>query len=383
MAGEATDARKSTESTARGTGARVLVPVGESPTLRNTVAYAVRTARERAADADSSAAVHFVYPALWRAVEPTRAGKFERAQELLDRVEVWAHEDLGDDEADAAEPTVEIETAVVGADEYLFSPADFARVIVSYAREHDLGRVVVDPEYQPGGNAPMLRPLEYELTKSELSVEEAPVERPTRRGVLVGRESLTQYLLVFGASYLFYLTLGGFSGTFDLVTGAISAAVVTVVLGKIALKGKPDLRTLPAELGRLLLYTPYLLWEIAKANVALAYVILHPRLPIDPKMVKFEAAVWNDLPATTLANSITLTPGTLTVEVSHREFYIHSLTQSARDDLFDGALERAVRFVFYGRAAAQIPSPKERGAAQEDLGETPNDSLTTDGGTNR
>ncbi|WP_224447239.1 monovalent cation/H+ antiporter subunit E [Haloprofundus salilacus] len=365
-------------------GARVLVPVGESPTLRNTVAYAVRTARERAVDAggDESATVHFVYPALWRAVEPTRAGKFEQAEELLDRVELWANEDLGEDETES-EPPVEIETAVVGADEYLFSPADFARVLVSYAREHDLDRVVVDPEYQPGGNAPMLRPLEYELTQSELSVEEAPVERPTRRGMLVGRESLTQYLLVFGASYLFYLTLGGFSGAFDVVTGAISAGVVTAVLGKIALKGKPNLRRLPGELGRLLLYTPYLLWEIAKANVALAYVILHPRLPIDPKMVQFEAAVWNDLPATTLANSITLTPGTLTVEVSEREFYIHSLTESAREDLFDGALERAVRFVYYGRAAARIPSPKERGATSEDISEASNDSVVADGGIDR
>ncbi|KTG10494.1 cation:proton antiporter [Haloprofundus marisrubri] len=361
--------------------ARVLVPVGESSTLRNTVAYAVRTAREEVDETDGRAAVHFVYPALWRAVEPTRAQKFEQAQELLDRVELWAEEDLGDSDTDTER--VDIETAVVGAEEYLFSPADFARVILEYADEHDLGRIVVDPEYQPGGNAPMLRPLEYELTKSDRRVEEAPVERPTRRGGLVGRESLTQYLLVFGASYLFYLTLGGFSGTFDLITGAISAAIVSLVLGQIALKGKPNFRKIPGEVGRLLLYTPYLLWEIAKANVSLAYVILHPRLPIDPKMVQFEAAVWNDLPATTLANSITLTPGTLTVEVSQREFYIHSLTKSSREDLFDGALERAVRFVFYGRAAARIPSPKERGATREgeELSETPNESVTAEGGS--
>ncbi|MFC4356692.1 monovalent cation/H+ antiporter subunit E [Halobium salinum] len=345
-------------------GVRVLVPVGESSTLRKTVAYAVRSARESAEESGEHAVVHFVYPALWRAVEPTRVEKFEQAEELLGRVERWAAEDLGVDEEDEEPATsaVSVETAVVGADEYLFSPADFARVLLGYAREHDLERVVVDPEYQPGGNAPMLRPLEYELTKSDLAVEEAPVERATRRGALVGRESLPKYLLVFGTSYLFYLALGGFSGLFDVVTGAISAGVVTAVLGTVVLKGEPDFRRLPGELARLAVYTPYLLWEIAKANVSLAYVILHPRLPIDPKMVQFEAAVWGDLPATTLANSITLTPGTLTVEVSQREFYIHALTDSSRDDLFDGALERAVRFVFYGREAASIPSPKERDA---------------------
>ncbi|EJN60384.1 monovalent cation/H+ antiporter subunit E [Halogranum rubrum] len=346
--------------------ANILVPVGESPTLRNTVAYAVQIAHDRAAEMGQTATIHFVYPAVWRTVEPTRADKFERAQELLDRVEVWAEEDLGDEEGSSTESAVDIETAVVGSEEYLFSPADFARVILEYANDHALERIVVDPEYQPGGNAPMLRPLEFELAKSGLTVEEAPVERPARRGVLVGRESLEQYLIVFGASYLFYLTLGGFSGTFDLVTGAISAGVVALVLGKISFKGQPSLLETPRKTARLLLYTPYLLWEITKANVTLAYVILHPRLPIDPQMVQFRAAVWEDLPATTLANSITLTPGTLTVEVSQREFYIHSLTEDSREDLLDGALERAVRFVFYGRAAARISSPRERDARREE-----------------
>ncbi len=334
----------------------MLVPVGESPTLRNTVAYAVRVAQDDATERGVSATVHFVYPAVWRAVEPTRAAKFERAEELLERVEVWAREDVEPDEAD-----VTVETAIVGGEEYLFSPADFARVLYQYARRQGLDRVVVDPEYQPGGNAPMLRPLEFELSELGLSVEEAPVERATRRTALVGRESAAQYLLVFGASYLFYLTLGGFSlEPFELVTGAITAGIVAAVLSKIALKGPPQLGQLPGQLARMALYVPYLLWEIARANVAIAYVVLHPKLPIDPSLERFEAAVWGDVPATTLANSITLTPGTLTVDVSEREFYVHALTRASREDLFEGGLERAVRFVFYGRPGARIPSPRER-----------------------
>ncbi|MFC6836233.1 monovalent cation/H+ antiporter subunit E [Halomarina ordinaria] len=342
---------------------RILVPVGESSTLRNAVAYAVRVAQDDATERGVSATVHFVYPAAWRAVEPTRAAKFEQAQEVLERVEVWADEDA---ESDGA--PVEVETAVVGADEYLFSPGDFARVLESYARDHGLDRVVVDPEYQPGGNAPMLRPLEFELRQRGLDVEEAPVERPTRRSRLVGRESLSQYVTVFGVSFLFYLTLGGWSiELFELVTGAISAGIVTAVLSKIALKGPPQFTRIPGQLGRFAIYVVYLLWEIAKANVAIAYVVLHPKLPINPSLERFEAAVWGDLPATTLANSITLTPGTLTVDVSDREFVIHALTDDSRSDLFDGGLERAVRFVFYGRQAARIPSPRER---NEEVSET-------------
>jgi multicomponent Na+:H+ antiporter subunit E len=100
--------------------------------------------------------------------------------------------------------------------------------------------------------------------------------------------------------------------------------------------------------------------------MAIAYVVLHPDLPIDPEMVEFDAAVWSALPVTTLANSITLTPGTLTVDVSRQHFTVHTLTGSSRDDLFSGALERAVRFVFYGRAAARIPSPVERQEMEQD-----------------
>jgi multicomponent Na+:H+ antiporter subunit E len=92
----------------------------------------------------------------------------------------------------------------------------------------------------------------------------------------------------------------------------------------------------------------------------MAYVILHPSLPIDPSVVEYEGAVWGSLPSTTLANSITLTPGTLTIEVVESHFYVHALIPSARDGLLGGALERAVRFVFYGRSAMRIPTPEER-----------------------
>jgi multicomponent Na+:H+ antiporter subunit E len=116
---------------------------------------------------------------------------------------------------------------------------------------------------------------------------------------------------------------------------------------------------------RRVLYVPYLLWEIAKANLAIAYVVLHPSLPIDPEMVEFDAAVWSALAVTTLANSITLTPGTLTVDVTQRHFTVHTLTPSSREDLFAGSLERAVRLVFYGRSIARIPSPIERRERRE------------------
>jgi multicomponent Na+:H+ antiporter subunit E len=349
----------------------VLVPVGESETLRRTVTYTVERAHETAIEAGTPLTVHFVFPARWRAVEAD-SSDVEAARELLDRVVVWAAEDLdevaleGDPDEAASEQgpeSVSFESSVVGTGEYVFSPGDFADVVGRYAEANGIERIVVDPSFRPGGSAPILRSFEAELADRGFDVLEAPVTRRTRRSLPFTDIGLSDFVIVFSTSFLFYLALGAWRVTdpYELLTGLVTAGVVTLTLARVALKGTvPSLRTVGATLLRMAAYTPVLVWEIAKANVALAYVVLHPSLPIDPRIVEFDAAVWGDLPVTTLANSITLTPGTLTVDVSRQHFLVHALIPDAETDLLDGKLERLVRFVFYGRRSARIASPRER-----------------------
>jgi multicomponent Na+:H+ antiporter subunit E len=342
------------------TGSRLVVPVSESVTLRNTVAYAVREATDRAEPGESPA-VHFVYPVSQRVAPGTDAEEVSSARDLLARVAVWAEEDLGDD-ADS----VTVETHVIGSEEYVFGPGDYAEILARHAREHDLELAVFDPAYNPVGTTPLLPPLTTEVERTGLAVEEAPVERERRGTRLVGRATLGQFLAVFGSSFVFYLALSGtVTDTFELATGAISATVVTVVLGRVSVTRPVRPGRALGLLGRVVLYVPYLLWEIAKSNLHIAYIVLHPKLPIDPEVVEFDAAVWTPLSTTTLANSITLTPGTLTVDVSRRQFTVHALTGNSREGLLDGGLERAVRFVFFGRSAARIASPRERRRAAD------------------
>ncbi|WP_136717886.1 monovalent cation/H+ antiporter subunit E [Halorientalis salina] len=339
------------------TSGRLLVPVSESVALRNTVAYAVRHVVESKA---AEGAVHFVYPYSPQMVTGMDTSGVD---ELLERVEVWADDDLGDDAG-----AVDVQTAVIGAGEYLFSPGDYADVLAEYGEREDLETVVLDPEFSPSGTTPLLPPLEAELERAGFEVLEAPVERPTRRARLVRGGNVGQFLLVAALSFGFYLLIGGSLSTFDLVTGGLSGVIVATVLWRVCFSGPVRPGRLLKRIGRMSVYTFYLVWEIVIANLQIAYVVLHPRLPIDPKMVEFDAAVWSEIPVTTLANSITLTPGTLTVDVDSQSFTVHSLTAGARDDLFSGGLERAVRFVFYGRAAARIPSPRERGEEGSDDG---------------
>jgi multicomponent Na+:H+ antiporter subunit E len=343
--------------------ARILVPVGESSTVRNTVAYAVREARSGAEAGDGTAAVHFVCPARGRITDGDLGD--DVATDLLDRAVVWAREDLDydeDEDSDDGGPDVEIETAVVGADRYLFSPSDYATIMVEYATEFGLDRVVVDPEFQPGGNAPMLLPFERELAQSSLTVEEAPVDRRTARVPLVSRTTVSKGVATFGATYAFYLLVAGSLSPFNLATGALTALLAATGFASISFVTSPSPRRTGLRIARMLLFIPYLVWEIAKANVTIAYIILHPSLPIDPEMRRFRVAVWGGLPVTTLGNSITLTPGTLTVDVGRNGLDIHTLTGDAREDLAAGGLERAVRFVFYGRSGARISTPAERGS---------------------
>ena len=342
------------------TSARLLVPVTESGTLRSTVEYAVHQAIEHAAET-GPATIHFVYPVSERLTFQTETDETRTARTLLDRVTVWAEEDRGDNVE-----AVTFETAMIGTREYLFSPGDYADILVRYARDHDLDLVVFDPGFNPLGTTPLLPPLQNEVRRAGIEVEEAPVQRERRSPLLVRRGTLAQYLALFGASYVFYLLLAGSVATFELVTGAISAGIVARALWGISLTTPVNPVRTGKQLARFALYVPYLLYEIAKANVEIAYVVLHPDLPIDPEMVEFDAAVWSALPVTTLANSITLTPGTLTVDVSRRHFTVHTLTRNSREGLFSGTLERAVRFLFYGRAAARIPSPLERRRTEED-----------------
>ena len=360
---------------------RVLVPLSDSSTVRATVAHAVERVLAESTVADPGT-VRFVYVHPEEAAITAYDGSVSDeeavspADALLNRAEVWVEEDAGE-EIDA----VRVETAQVGEDEYLFSPGEVAQVIARDAVSNDIDRVILDPEYKPGVGGPFLRPFISELeTMLAIPVEEAPVTRSTIRGPLIDRFTPTRAGVLFGLSFLFYQVLGGSIYWFDLVTGAMSATVVTVALSRVSLTRTPDLQS-PIRVLRAIIYVPYLLAEIVKSNLLVAAVILHPRLPIDPRLTRIRPAVHGSMPITTLANSITLTPGTLTVRVHGRTMIVHTLVEDAREGLFYGDLERAVRFLFYGRRAMRIESLRDRG--ETEILQSPDsepETAMTDGG---
>ena len=96
---------------------------------------------------------------------------------------------------------------------------------------------------------------------------------------------------------------------------------------------------------RFLLYLPWLLKEILVANLNVARVILSPSLPISPIMVVFRSTQRTDLGRVLYANSITLTPGTITTGVEGDQLEIHALTWQDVDGREEDEMDRRVSVV--------------------------------------
>ena len=143
----------------------------------------------------------------------------------------------------------------------------------------------------------------------------------------------------------------GLSGHFDLahlVFGFLSVTLVSAISSR-HLTGDGDLGQGGIRLLRLALYLPWLIWEITKANLDVMLRIFGLR-PIDPCIIRFTPDLVSDFGKTALANSITLTPGTVTVEIeADGAFVVHALNREAADGVLSGAMEAKIRGVEGGR----------------------------------
>lgn len=92
-------------------------------------------------------------------------------------------------------------------------------------------------------------------------------------------------------------------------------------------------------------------WECLKANLDVAYRVLHPDLPIKPGIVKVKTNLKTHVARTTLANSITMTPGTLTVDIIDDYFYVHWIYVKSTDPAkyaedISGRFEKYIKKIF-------------------------------------
>ncbi len=147
------------------------------------------------------------------------------------------------------------------------------------------------------------------------------------------RDRYRNFILMFFLFFLFWIAVSGSFHWQQLLLGALAALFVAyfnrnLLIGP-AERPLIDLETLP----RLMVYGLRLLWDIVKANFQVAYIVLHPRMPLSPQMVNLEVDLKKTGSLVLLGNSITLTPGTLTVLSDQNRFVVHALTKEAGSGL--------------------------------------------------
>jgi len=145
--------------------------------------------------------------------------------------------------------------------------------------------------------------------------------------------------LVFGVSFGLWLVLSGHPTPLHVAQGVLVAGLVAWL--------NRDIEAVSASVRcapRFLAYLPWLLKEIVVANIQVVRVVLAPRLPADPVLLRFPTRLTGDLAVTTFANSITLTPGTITVDVEGAELVVHALTAQTPESF--AGMERRVAEVF-------------------------------------
>lgn len=145
---------------------------------------------------------------------------------------------------------------------------------------------------------------------------------------------------LFACLILFWLLLSGYFTAF-LVSAGIGSALVVVWFAR--RMDVVDHEGHPIHLGaRALVYLPWLLKEIAKSAWDVSKIILNPRLPISPTLVRFVPSQKTDVGLVMHAQSITLTPGTITIEAEPGEFLVHALTQAGGRGVIASEMDRRV-----------------------------------------
>ncbi len=138
--------------------------------------------------------------------------------------------------------------------------------------------------------------------------------------------------------YCVWLMLSGHVSPLLLSLGLVSAAVAAAIALRMEIV---DRETYPVHLHwSVLSYWSWLLLEIVKANLKVARCILTPALPISPCIVRVPAGQRSALGVATYANSITLTPGTVSIGVEDGRIEVHALTEDAARDLESGEMNR-------------------------------------------
>lgn len=148
-------------------------------------------------------------------------------------------------------------------------------------------------------------------------------------------------ITVFVLTYLVWMALTGIGSLQELSAGLVIALIVSFIAGHFLITTDKNANFLKRAFF-MVKYIFIFIWEMIKANLHVAYLVIHPMRPIKPGIVKVKTTLTKDSALTVLCNSITLTPGTLTVDLDadSRNIYIHWI--DVKTESVEGATQEIV-----------------------------------------
>ena len=158
---------------------------------------------------------------------------------------------------------------------------------------------------------------------------------------------LAMFVVLFG----FWMVLSGRTETKFIVYGLITAIVTTWVTYPLLLvpnkDGSKRYFVFGVSIPKFIMYFFWLMWQLVLANIDVLLATTAQELDIDPKVVRFYFRADNPMASVVLANSITLTPGTVTINVTDDGLYeIHALTKGAAAGVLDGSMQKKVAALY-------------------------------------
>ncbi len=146
--------------------------------------------------------------------------------------------------------------------------------------------------------------------------------------------------------YALWILLSGRSEPLFLIVGLLASAGIA---GLQAGHPGPPNPTIP--LREFLLYIPWLLSRIVVSNLRTTSLILNPRMPIQPRLIRYRPELRDPAALALLAISITLTPGTVMVEINSDELVVHALDDASAEDITNRRFEDKIRRIFKSEAS--------------------------------
>lgn len=154
---------------------------------------------------------------------------------------------------------------------------------------------------------------------------------------------MLQKLGLFVALCVAWILWSGYFKPLLLGLGLVSVLVCTyLALRMRRADGEGSQFKILQHVHQLSTYWPWLLLEIAKSNIEVAKIILSGKMTIDPVMIRLKAGQTTEMGQVIYGNSITLTPGTITVDIEDGELLVHALTQSGADGLHEGEMDSRI-----------------------------------------